>query len=156
MKDFVVHPHLRHRIASRRFLRAKAFFVWLAPVVALVVGIAPALASLHRALVPHRVCEHGDLIELAQGPANPDGFSVDEGSRSPSISANSADEQHRHDHCLLAALGRTLFAPPASQAGFVVTSVAQIARTEFAEPRFFQSILSFAPKTSPPAVPSNV
>jgi hypothetical protein len=146
-----VDSRQRHRMVSRRYRRSKELFTWLAPVVALIVAVAPALASLHRALVPHLICEHGDLIEVAAEQPSPESSSFEQGQRTPRITSNSAGEVHRHDHCLLAALGRAVSAAPRNRAVFLLRSVSQVLRTHSAEPPFQHSILLFAPKTSPPA-----
>lgn len=126
----------------------RAYFV---ATMAFIVAFAPVLGTMHRALVRHQVCEHGDLIELPNEELRAVASSVvEEGGHSATVAQAAGSAEHRHDHCSLSALGRTASAPPREPAQ--VTRIAEsTVIVSIASDRWRAlSILSLAPKTSPP------
>jgi hypothetical protein len=139
---------------------------WLASLTVTVLAVAPLLSIFHHASTRHTVCEHGDLIE----PDHSDGHgpeSIATGTRraasddarfngATAIRADSMLAIHGHAHCTVGTLARagTGVIPPTS----LVTSSQSVALPELGEralPRV-RSILSSAPKTSPPRSRANV
>ena len=147
-----------HRAARRRPYRAVPTLtggwrgLW-ACVIALLVATSPIASLLHRAFVPHVICEHGDLVEPGEStappnasrrvgrtgrskhPHDPGGKSLQ--SRPRPLLGGDARSQRTHHACSQLALSTriepevALFRPPSK-----------------AEPRL---LLLIAPKTSPPA-----
>jgi hypothetical protein len=146
-------------VRSRRPLRPKsgdlrqlAWRAWFATAMAAVVAAAPMLGTLHRAFVRHAVCEHGDLIELPDEQQAQRGSSQFEaGGRATRIGQASGTSVHQHDHCLVSALGRSAAGAPAHGTIFqrLTAQKSRIGPSEGVS-RCALSILSLAPKTSPP------
>jgi hypothetical protein len=120
-------------------------------VIALIVAMAPALGTLHRVLVRHQVCEHGDLIEIpAEGWAHSDSPAAETRGRTPTIHQGEGGSEHRHDHCSIASLGRTATTSAAAQAALSAHSQRASVERIASQGGVRAAILAFAPKTSPP------
>ncbi len=124
----------------------------------LVVAWAPLLGTLHQALVRHVVCEHGDLIEpdeRAQHHA-PHASTVtalhraDVDSR-PSVAPGTAPSLHAHSHCSVGTLARSAATVAAGSPAGALLERARAVSLAARDATAVRSILSSAPKTSPPA-----
>jgi hypothetical protein len=132
---------MRHRIRA------------LAAAVILILAGGQALGALHQLLVPHEICaEHGHFVH-GQGEAS-GSLGSTKGAEKPAISSSSGPESHEHHDCCLAARSRDERAvvPVASLTIEVAALAAQQPVADDAStPLSGRSILSFAPKQSPPA-----
>lgn len=128
---------------------------FLATAIALIVAVAPALGTLHRVLVRHQVCEHGDLIELpGEARAHVDSSAAEASGRSPTIDQSEGGAAHHHDHCSIASLGRAATMPDPGQAAMGACAERASVATMASQGGVPASILALAPKTSPPFWPA--
>jgi hypothetical protein len=146
-----------HRAARRRPYRALPTFtggwrgLW-ACVAALLVATSPIASFLHRAFVPHVICEHGDLVEPGEAATPPNhGARFDASSDRSSRAIQSATPaSHGHDHCSVGTLARhahLALAPQLALSARIELPVALFRPQSTIEPRL---LLLIAPKTSPP------
>lgn len=125
----------------------------LAAAVILMLAGGPALGALHQLLTPHRICaEHGHFVH-GRGEAS-GSLASSKGAEKPAVSSESGPESHEHHDCCLAARSRDeravlLAESPTIEAAALEAQQphAEGASTALSGP----SILSFAPKQSPPA-----
>jgi hypothetical protein len=134
--------------AVRRAFASRSWTPGLALLAALLLPAAQAASFVHLALVRHTTCpEHGELVE--GGPVAHAGAAV----TAPGISESAqVPAEHAHDHCTFAAhlrqgveRARTMAAlvlPPSRPAPHVAPPAPQLSGP---------SLLSLAPKQSPPA-----
>jgi hypothetical protein len=139
------------RISSRRrqsaTSRACAYFALFST---FLVVCGPIAKSAHFVLVSHTVCEHGELVHGEASSASTHSTSRTEVSGGESDSHGSAD----HEHCATASQTRASTAPTTHVATIVLAPgpasvVLTAGETTWVSSR---SILSRAPKTSPPLV----
>src|SRR5450432_1720879 len=139
-------------------VRRAGWATWVAAITIVVVAWAPLLGTLHQALVRHVVCEHGELIEPDERGQQhaPHVSTVTAAHRAgvdsrPSVAPGTAPSLHAHSHCSVGTLARSAATvATGSPAGALLEqdrAVSLAARD--ATP--VRSILSSAPKTSPPA-----
>jgi hypothetical protein len=145
-----------HRAARRRSCRAYPTLtggwrgLW-ACVIALLVATSPVASLLHRALVPHVICEHGDLVEPGQSTSPPDARSVAQGDGSTRTIQSASPSNHGHDHCSVGTLARNAhitLTPQLALSARIEPELALFRPPSKAEARL---LLLIAPKTSPPA-----
>jgi len=147
-----------HRAARRRPYRAVPTLtggwrgLW-AFVIALLVATSPIASLLHRAFVPHVICEHGDLVEPGESnaPSNANGRRDAQGDRSTGTIQAASPSNHGHDHCSVGTLARNAYitlAPQLVLSARIEPEVALFRPPSRVEPRL---LLLIAPKTSPPA-----
>lgn len=121
-------------------------------VIALLVATSPIASLLHRAFVPHVICEHGDLVEPGESTAqNAGGRSDAQDDRSTRTVQTASPSNHGHDHCSVGTLARNAHITLASQLALsarIEPEVALFRPPSKVEPRL---LLLIAPKTSPPA-----
>lgn len=142
-------PSTRLLAAVRPPRLLRMLIVWVAT---LIVAAGPIAGMAHFIAVPHTLCEHGELVDLAghRGDIAP---TVD--SRSGIASASTGRSillSAGHDHCAVAAAGRCAAANTGLSDG-CATRVPLAARAQGDQrsaPPAGASILSLAPKTSPP------
>lgn len=122
----------RVRLKTKHLVQPVAFAAFLA---------AQLGSIFHLGLVRHEVCEdHGELVEATSSAAD---------HHAPSSGATS----ERHEHCPLlvtSAHARTS-APIELVAPVMYEFAAEPSGASASEPTISVSVLSFAPKTSPPA-----
>jgi hypothetical protein len=133
---------------------------WLACLTVVIVAVAPLLRTLHRAFVPHAVCEHGDLIELGHPRASTAADGNDEigrrngdpGARLSSsiVNASSPVLSQSHAHCASEALVRSNIAITARPWALVFSLEWDATDSMSSDPFCQRPILLNAPKTSPP------
>jgi hypothetical protein len=157
----LVHPRSRARallVLRSRVWRAgagarHAFVTSLGAWVAIWLIAGPIASMTHYLVVPHTVCEHGDLVALhhlrgtyEQGPVQHAGPQKIAESRGPI--------DFEDEHCKVGAAA-SLHAPP----GVCWSNLAAAARASLAVPPpyrerapYARAVLHLAPKTSPPIV----
>jgi len=151
------------RKGTRPALRA-GWRTWLVSLMVTVLAVAPLLGILHRASVPHAICEHGDWIEPDQGStqresgaSRADADAVEPGElRSSSLSRlrrDTAPVVHTHDHCSVATLAKAGAGVGASSSVIVALLQAGVSGVPSSESPPARPLLSNAPKTSPPRTP---
>lgn len=135
-------------VRAPRLLRF--LLVWMAT---LLVAGGPIAGMAHFIAVPHVLCEHGELVDIAghEGPVSP----VRAGD-SPVSSASPGRGTllpTSHAHCAVAAAGRataTHSGPSIAPASRVPISARVLAPSQRVNPSG-AALLGVAPKTSPPA-----
>jgi hypothetical protein len=146
-----VHAN-RHSCSKSADFRRLGWRAWFVAAMATIIAVAPVLGSLHRAFVHHVVCEHGDLIELPDEQQAMSGSAqADESGRAATIGQEAVASVHQHDHCAVGALARSAASAPAGERLFqrLLSQKCRFLTSE-SDRRCAQSILSLAPKTSPP------
>ncbi len=118
------------------------------------IGLVVLQASrlFHLLLVSHATCEHGELIELVDRPAQGERHAAADGedARREHVDLGSAEEQG-HDHCDALAVRHGLAGvAPAVGAPCLLTIAPAAALGESAGARPVP-VLALAPKSSPPA-----
>jgi hypothetical protein len=143
------------RIRKSFAIRSRRWTAWIASLTILVVAWAPLLGTLHQALVRHVVCEHGDLIEPdEQGHHEALILTTRDSSdsSSASIESGAGASSHDHTHCSMGTVGRSV--ATLSTRSMVGALLAEDRPVSLAarDANPVRSVLSSAPKTSPPAI----
>jgi hypothetical protein len=138
--------------------RRAGWAAWVASLTILVVAWAPLLGTLHQALVRHVICEHGDLIEpdeLGTRPARhanettaPHQSDADSG---PSVASGTGASLHEHSHCSVGTLARSVATMATSSGTGALMAEGRAVSLAARDANPVRSVLSGAPKTSPPA-----
>jgi hypothetical protein len=148
-------PPLESRVTSAR---RGGWGAWLASLTIFVVAWAPLLGTLHQAFVRHVLCEHGDLIEPdGRGPRPahhapetmaPHPWGVSGG---PSVAAGTGPSLHAHSHCSVGTLARSVATVATSSVAGALVAEGRAVSLAARDANPVRSVLSSAPKTSPPA-----
>jgi hypothetical protein len=146
-----------HRAARPRPYRAVPTLtggwrgLW-ACVIALLVATSPIASLLHRAFVPHVICEHGDLVEPGESTSPPfaRARSDAQGDRSTRTIQAASPSNHGHDHCSVGTLARNAHITLAPQLALSARSEPEVALFRPPSIAGRRLLLLIAPKTSPP------
>jgi hypothetical protein len=136
----------------------RAWAAWIVSILVVIVAWAPLLGTLHQALVRHVVCEHGDLIEPDERAPHADRAldvsSIHHGSESSNVSVSAAEglASHEHSHCSVGTLARNVATVATSNATCALLAEDRPVSLAARDANPVRSVLSSAPKTSPPAV----
>lgn len=138
--------------------RRAGWAAWVASLTIFVVAWAPLLGTLHQALVRHVICEHGDLIEPdelstrqahhANETTAPHLSDVDSG---PSVASGKGASLHEHSHCTVGTLARSVATVATSPGAGALMAEGRAVSLAARDANPVRSVLSGAPKTSPPA-----
>jgi hypothetical protein len=127
----------------------------LAAFVAVLLTASSLGQSAHFLLVPHAICaEHGELLELTERDPHVTGDSAEAATAADETRASEPAALVDHDHCQVLLRGqREQSLPAASAVAVLPPESAEKAAFLTALRRFTRelSVLSLAPKTSPPA-----
>ena len=126
----------------------------LAAFVAVLLTASSLGQSAHFLLVPHAICaEHGELLELTERHPHATGERAEAAAGADETRASEPAALVDHDHCQVLLRGQreqglpeasaVAVSPPASAETAFLTALGRFARE--------LSVLSLAPKTSPPA-----
>jgi hypothetical protein len=145
----------RNVVGSRRktrTFRMRRLAAFLAVLSALLVAGGPIASVVHYLLVPHAICEHGQLVEVSEpGRRNAPWWGAN--GNAPSVhTGHSALHSDSHDHCTITAVGQHIAIPSASLGAYIIQTIQSpwLGRAgQFICDRR-QAILMLAPKTSPP------
>jgi len=142
-------------------LRRAGWAAWIASLTIFVVVLAPFLGTLHQALVRHVVCEHGDLIEPDERgahatPATELTYQADAHGGPAVASGTSGPSNHGHSHCTVGTLARSVAALAQSSPAGALLAEGRAVSLAARDANPVRSVLSSAPKTSPPAMSSSI
>jgi hypothetical protein len=133
----------------------RAWAAWVASFLVLIVACAPLLGTIHQALVRHVVCEHGDLIEPDDRAPHADhavaALHGAESSRT-SVTAGNGPASHEHSHCSVGTLAKNVATVATSSAACALLDEDRPVSLAARDANPARSVLSTAPKTSPPQV----
>jgi len=140
-------------------LRRAGWGAWIASLTIVVVALAPFLGTLHQALVRHVVCEHGDLIEPDErgahaahaAPAAALTYQADVHRGPVAASGTGNPSNHGHSHCTVGTLARSVASLATSSPAGALLAEGRAVSLAARDANPVRSILSSAPKTSPPA-----
>ncbi len=114
--------------------------------------IAHGATLLHVALVPHRTCEHGQLVELVEVDRDAESVDVEGGdARREEGRSLRAGAEEEHSHCAVQALLHRPAAVAALPGEPACLSFAPVPSCEGAREARPVPLLSLAPKSSPPS-----
>jgi hypothetical protein len=132
---------------------------WIASLTIFIVAWAPLLGAIHQAQVRHVVCEHGDLIEPDERGAHVSNHAPvvasNDGSR-PSVSAGLGSVSHEHSHCSVGTLARNVATLDTSNSAGALLAEDRPVSLAARDADPVRSVLSSAPKTSPPGAASSL
>jgi hypothetical protein len=134
--------------AKRMSMARRGWAAWIASITIVIIAWAPLLGTLHQALVRHVVCEHGDLIELSPAPAAATHASESAG---PAVGAGDGRATHGHDHCSVGTLAKNVATVITSSSLGALLTLDRPVSLAARDANPVRSVLSNAPKTSPPA-----
>ena len=144
----------RRRASFERSIGGKLLPAIIASAVAWLLAVGPILGFAHYAFVKHGVCEHGELIHLDSGAETTHQEQSTDALKIKAIRDSSRGHStDAHDHCGAPGFSQRQHAFVPARAEIRITSLAacdSVARTADVACRA-ESILSIAPKTSPPA-----
>jgi hypothetical protein len=146
-----------------RSLGRAGWGAWVASLTIVIVAWAPLLGTLHRAFVRHVVCEHGDLIEPDERGAHPvhpspaATFAQPAGDNADAaVTRGGGRSVHGHDHCTVGTLARSVAPLATSSPAGALLAEGRAVSLAARDANPVRSILSSAPKTSPPARQSSI